>query len=80
MIFSGMNERRAPSLIGENASYVKKVVFPLEVLPVAQIGAAAFHLMVSLSLVLVGNSQTRRLDGPSPRLYTPRGYLGDCGR
>jgi cobalt-precorrin 5A hydrolase/precorrin-3B C17-methyltransferase len=28
-----------------------------------------------LSLVLVGNSQTRRLDGPLPRLYTPRGYF-----
>ena len=30
-----------------------------------------------LSLVLVGNSQTRRIEGPVLRLYTPRGYLGD---
>jgi cobalt-precorrin 5A hydrolase / precorrin-3B C17-methyltransferase len=30
-----------------------------------------------LSLVLVGNSQTTRLGGASPRLYTPRGYLDD---
>jgi precorrin-3B C17-methyltransferase len=30
-----------------------------------------------LTLVLVGNSQTRRLDGAPPRLYTPRGYLDD---
>jgi cobalt-precorrin 5A hydrolase / precorrin-3B C17-methyltransferase len=28
-----------------------------------------------LSLVLVGNSQTRRMPGEPPRLYTPRGYL-----
>jgi cobalt-precorrin 5A hydrolase/precorrin-3B C17-methyltransferase len=27
-----------------------------------------------LTLVIVGNSQTRRLDGDPPRLYTPRGY------
>jgi lipopolysaccharide transport system permease protein len=34
---------------------VKKVVFPLEVLPVAQLGAAAFHLAVSVGLVLFGS-------------------------
>jgi lipopolysaccharide transport system permease protein len=45
----------APSLITTNPNFVKKVVFPLEVLPVAQIGAAAFHLCVSLGLVLVGS-------------------------
>ena len=36
----------APTLITTNPNFVKKVVFPLEVLPVAQIGAAAFHLAV----------------------------------
>jgi lipopolysaccharide transport system permease protein len=46
----------APTLITTNPNFVKKVVFPLEVLPVAQIGAAAFHLAVSLSLVLVGSA------------------------
>jgi lipopolysaccharide transport system permease protein len=45
----------APGLITTNPNFVKKVVFPLEVLPVAQIGAAAFHLAVGLSLVLVGS-------------------------
>jgi lipopolysaccharide transport system permease protein len=44
----------APTLITSNPNFVKKVVFPLEVLPVAQIGAATFHLCVSLGLVLVG--------------------------
>ena len=28
-----------------------------------------------LTVVLVGSSQTRRIDGDSPRLYTPRGYF-----
>lgn len=45
----------APSLITSNPNYVKKVVFPLEVLPVSYIGAAAFHLVVSLILVLGGS-------------------------
>lgn len=44
----------APTLITSNPNFVKKVVFPLEVLPVAQIGAAVFHLSVSLGLVLFG--------------------------
>lgn len=46
----------APALITSNPNFVKKVVFPLEVLPVAQIGAAAFHLGVSLSLVVAGSA------------------------
>lgn len=46
----------APSLITTNPNFVKKVVFPLEVLPVAQIGAATFHLAVSLSLVVAGSA------------------------
>ena len=45
----------APGLITTNPNFVKKVVFPLEVLPVAQIGAATFHLVVSLGLVLIGS-------------------------
>jgi lipopolysaccharide transport system permease protein len=46
----------APNLITSNPNFVKKVVFPLEVLPVAQIGAATFHLAVSLSLVAAGSA------------------------
>ncbi len=39
---------RSPSLIVNNTNYVKKVVFPLEILPVISMGAALFHSMVSL--------------------------------
>ena len=38
---------RSPSLIIGNANYVKKVVFPLEILPVISLGAALFHTAVS---------------------------------
>jgi lipopolysaccharide transport system permease protein len=43
---------RAPSLVTSVPSFVKKVVFPLEILPLAALGAALFHLLVSLALLL----------------------------
>ena len=43
---------RAPSLVMANSNYVKKVVFPLEILPVITLGSALFHSCVSL-VVLV---------------------------
>ena len=43
---------RAPNLILTNVNYVKKVVFPLEVLAVVAIGAALFHSLISLSVLL----------------------------
>lgn len=43
---------RAPSLILSNVNYVKKVVFPIEILPVIAMGAALFHSLVSLSVLL----------------------------
>lgn len=43
----------APGLILANANYVKKVVFPLEVLPLIKMGAALFHSMVSLVVLLL---------------------------
>ncbi len=43
----------APLVIVGNPNFVKKVVFPLEILPAANVGAALFHLLISLTLVLV---------------------------
>lgn len=43
---------RAPSLILANVSYVKKIVFPLHILPVVAIGAALFHALVSVAVLL----------------------------
>lgn len=42
----------SPSLIVSNPNFVKKVVFPLEVLPAAAVGSAIFHLAISLALAL----------------------------
>lgn len=46
---------RAPGLILGVPNYVKKVVFPLEILPVSSLGSALFHGGVSLGLVVLGN-------------------------
>ena len=43
---------RAPGLILSNVNYVKKVVFPLEILPVISMGAAIFHSMISLVVLM----------------------------
>lgn len=39
---------RAPQMIIANANYVTRVVFPLEVLPVVQLGNALFHFVVNM--------------------------------
>lgn len=44
---------RAPGLIVSNINYVKKVVFPLEVLPWITMGSALFHSAISLAVLLV---------------------------
>lgn len=61
MIFTGMVVHalfadcfiRSPGLITSNSNFVKRVVFPLEVLPWVAMGASAFHMAVSL-VVLIG--------------------------
>jgi len=44
---------RAPSLIIGNINYVKKVIFPLEILPLVTMGAALFHGVISLGVLIV---------------------------
>ena len=44
---------RAPSLIISNVNYVKKVVFPLEILPWVAFGSALFHTTISLVVLLL---------------------------
>ncbi|SFK88226.1 ABC transporter permease [Rhodanobacter glycinis] len=61
ILFAGLNinslfaecANRAPSLIIENANFVKKVVFPLETLSWSLLGSALFHLLVSTVVLLV---------------------------
>ncbi len=44
----------APGIIVGQPNFVKKVVFPLEVLPLAQVGVLAYNMLISLGLCLVG--------------------------
>jgi lipopolysaccharide transport system permease protein len=43
----------SPSIIVGNPNFVKKVVFPLEILPAANVGGAVFHLLISFALVFL---------------------------
>lgn len=43
---------RAPNLILSNTSYVKKVVFPLEILPCVVIGSALIHFCINMLIWL----------------------------
>ncbi|TDF96203.1 ABC transporter permease [Paenibacillus piri] len=45
---------RSPGLIVNNVNYVKKVVFPLEVLPVIALCSSFVHMIISLTILLVG--------------------------
>ncbi|MGZ8187227.1 MAG: ABC transporter permease [Methylosarcina sp.] len=55
MVFNLFAEciNRAPSLIQSNVNYVKKVIFPLEVLPWVAMGSSMFHSFVSLAVWFV---------------------------
>jgi lipopolysaccharide transport system permease protein len=44
---------RAPGLILSNVNYVKKVIFPLEILPWVAFGSALFHTTISLVVLLL---------------------------
>jgi len=44
---------RAPNLILSNANFVKKIIFPLEVIVVISMGAALFHYLVSLLVLFI---------------------------
>jgi lipopolysaccharide transport system permease protein len=56
IVFNAFAEvmQRAPILVTSNASYVKKVVFPLEVLPVVTLYVALVQVGISLGVLLVG--------------------------
>lgn len=47
---------RAPTLILLNVNYVKKVVFPLEILPIVTLLSAMFHSLISLGAWLLAYS------------------------
>lgn len=62
ILFAGMNIfaifsesiTKAPSLIINNSNYVKKVVFPLEVLSIISVGSSLFHGLVGFIVLTFG--------------------------
>jgi lipopolysaccharide transport system permease protein len=44
---------KAPTVILSNVNYVKKVIFPLEILPWVILGSAMFHALISIGVWLV---------------------------
>ncbi|MBX3615837.1 ABC transporter permease [Nitrosomonas sp.] len=44
---------RAPGLILSNVNYVKKVIFPLEILPLVSLGSALFHAGISFLVLTI---------------------------
>lgn len=49
---------RAPGLVLGNVNYVKKVVFPLEILPWMAMGSALFHALISVAVLLAAFALT----------------------
>lgn len=52
--FAGEVISTSGAIIMGNPNFVKKVVFPLEILPVASVLSAAFHMLVSLMMLIAG--------------------------
>lgn len=52
-VFAGC-VNRTPRLLSENVNFIKKVLFPLEILPVGILCAAALESLISLALVALG--------------------------
>jgi homopolymeric O-antigen transport system permease protein len=65
---------RAPGLITSNVNYVKKVVFPLEILPWVALGSALFHAVISL-LVLLFIQFILKLSLPWTSIFFPLALL-----
>lgn len=61
IVFSGLmmynlfaeSVNRAPTLILGNVNYVKKVIFPLELLPIISLSSATFHFLINLLVWLL---------------------------
>lgn len=56
IIFNAFAEvlNKSPTLITNNPNFVKKVVFPLELLPVITVATALIHAMIGLMVWLIG--------------------------
>ena len=61
MLFAGLitftlfsdSVSRAPASVRSNPSYVKKIIFPLEILPVVPLGTALVHMVFNMMILFV---------------------------
>lgn len=61
----------APTYIITNPNLVKKVVFPLEILPLSNTSAAWFHFLISFCLLLIACFLTQRPPSITGLLWMP---------
>jgi len=56
IIFNAFSEclNKAPTLISGNPNFVKKVVFPLEILPWVMVATVLFHALIGIAVWFVG--------------------------
>lgn len=59
----------ASTVIQFNVSYVKKVVFPLEILPVVKLAAALVHTLISTGILIVAVLALRQTISPTLWLF-----------
>jgi lipopolysaccharide transport system permease protein len=66
---------RAPGLVLGHPSYVKRTIFPLEALPVAALGSALVHSLISIAILLAATAIVLGRISPSlpllPLAYVP---------
>lgn len=72
MVFNvfGESVARAPQVLAANPNYVKRIVFPLEILPAVLIGSALFHFCTSFVIWFVAHLFLRGLP-PTTMLLLP---------
>ena len=68
---------RAPTLILTVPNYVKKVVFPLEILPVVAVGSALVNSLITVGLVVIGSILFEGRVSPTILLF-PLSYIPLC--
>lgn len=58
IVFNIFNEtvNRAPTLITSNVNYVKKVIFPLEILPLTVLVSSLLHASISVVILLIATN------------------------
>lgn len=72
LVFNAFNEclNKAPRLITANPNFVKKVVFPLEIMPWVMVFSALIHLLIALAVWLMGYAILFGMPKPT-LLYLP---------